>query len=808
MEITGILVLAADTLLTPVDQLSDELRRQLQATVGDYAVTRPSSRTLARIIDSDAARLLEEFRQPTTVVDAVIRYCNTYEEKPESTLDAAFPLLERLVDARLLVSTDSLEARSISPLLEIGSGFAGCEVLASIQVLEDTDLYRVKSKYGSLAALKLMRSAAVPEIARMFDREASILKHLDATVTPALLGAGKEQELGYLLLSWCDGDDCASVAARIRSTGDYAALQRLSIAILDAYAHLHAQGVIHSDIHPNNILVAADNRVNIVDFGLARCFGVENESSPGPRGGVGFFFEPEYANALRVAHHPPAPSLCGEQYALAALIYLLITGRHYVDFSLEKHEMLRQVAEDIPLTFMARGIPPWPYFEEVLAKALAKDPAQRFPSVAAFAKALNYVGPPLAPAISHDADPFPCSAGQQTLTRFLRRFDAGASLFRSGFIDAPRASITCGSAGIACALHRIACARQDPKILSLADLWCERASRDARLDDAWYCPEIEITDEIVGRISPYHTESGVHFIKAQIAHSMGDVVTQKHAIDNFIASSSRSACDNLDLTLGRSGVLLAASHLLGAVNSRSSAYSVINTDALRALGNTTLFSIWQQLDSYRPIPECRQLTYSGIAHGWAGIMYATLCWCQASSAEWPAHLEERLSQLESVAHYSGGRAWWSWKTVSEAHDHPGTYMTGWCNGTAGQVYLWLKAHSVLKDNRYFVLAEKAALHVAEADSSNGSLCCGLSGQAYALLALYQRNREKGLLRRAHEFAERAATVYRIRSIGFDSNSVDLRPDSLFKGEPGVAVLAADLEYPDTATFPAFEFIEF
>jgi hypothetical protein len=115
MEITGTFVMAADTVLRPVEDLSDELRRQVQATEGDYAVTRPNSRTTARIINGDAAKLLEEFRQPTSIVQAVIRYCSATKEDPELTLDAAFPLLERLVHARVLCSRPvpaSLASRS------------------------------------------------------------------------------------------------------------------------------------------------------------------------------------------------------------------------------------------------------------------------------------------------------------------------------------------------------------------------------------------------------------------------------------------------------------------------------------------------------------------------------------------------------------------------------------------------------------------------------------------------------------------------------------------------------------------------
>jgi serine/threonine protein kinase len=800
MEIAGTLVMAADTILLPVDQLSEELRRKVQADPGDYAVTRPNSRTLARIVDANAAKLLEEFRQPCTVVQAVIRYCTSTKEDPESILDGAFPMLERLVHAQLLVPIGSLSSKPIGPLLQPGSTFAGTEVVACLQALEDTNLYRVKDAQGNDAALKLKRSEAGPEIDHMFDREAFILKHLDASVTPTLLDDGRENELRYLLLSWCPGSDCASVAARFRSSGDRAALLRQSLAILDAYAHLHSQNVIHSDIHPRNILVDEDCSVRLVDFGLARIAGIENEFRRSQRGGVGHFFEPEYAIPARVGHHPPYSSVPGEQFALAALLYLLITGKHYVDFSLEKHEMLRQISEDGPLAFSARGLDPWPDVEKILVKALDKDPTARFTSVAAFADALRNVDQPSSPVISPDPGAVSYAAATAILTRFLERLDANAPLFQSGLATAPKTSVTYGSAGVACALHHIACARQDPKILSLADVWGERAARDTRLEDAWYCPEIEVTSDVVGRVSPYHTESGVHYIQSLIANSMGDVNTQQNALGSFIAAVSRTSCDSLDLTLGQSGILLAASHLLATADP-----SVAHFAALRDLGDTTLASIWQRLDSYAPIPECHQIRYTGIAHGWAGMLYATLCWCRATGTDLPAETGERLSQLATLAHHSGRQAKWSWSAANDAGDAHSLFWGGWCNGTAGQVFLWLAAQAALKDDLYSTLAEKAAWHAADTDTRNSSLCCGFPGQAYALLALYRSSGERAWLHRAQALAEKAALPYAEISVGRASEEVTFRPDSLYKGELGVAVLAADLERPDVSALPAFEF---
>ena len=124
MAITDSLILPADTIVVPVKELSEDVRRQVQAEDNDYAVTRPHSRTPSRIVDTDSAELLQEFRNPTTVVQAVLRFSKARKADPEQTLEEAFPMIERLVRARLLVEADSEEARRIRPLFEAGAKFA------------------------------------------------------------------------------------------------------------------------------------------------------------------------------------------------------------------------------------------------------------------------------------------------------------------------------------------------------------------------------------------------------------------------------------------------------------------------------------------------------------------------------------------------------------------------------------------------------------------------------------------------------------------------------------------------------------
>ena len=60
-------------------------------------------------------------------------------------------------------------------------------------------------------------------------------------------------------------------------------------------------------------------------------------------------------------------------------------------------------------------------------------------------------------------------------------------------------------------------------------------------------------------------------------------------------------------------------------------------------------------------------------------------------------------------------------------------MAGWCHGTAGHVWLWTAAHLALRDDSWARLAERAAWDVCATPQPTANLCCGLAGQAYALV---------------------------------------------------------------------------
>jgi hypothetical protein len=770
MAITDAILLSPDVILVPVAELPEEVRRRLPADGGDWAITHPRARTPSRLLDARSAELLEEFRSPRTIVDAVIRFSQARDLDPESTLVEAYPLLERLLAGGFLVAEGSDEAGGIAPTLAAGDRIAGFEVLECVQSLEDTELFLVRKDLRD-AALKIERSGADHRAREAFTREAAVLAQLDGQGAPRLLATGEDDGRQWLAVEWIPGVDAATAAAELRRRGDRPGLLALCRAVLAAYVRLHEGEVVHADVHPRNVLVGPAGEVHLIDFGLS--LGTEGEA-PG-RGGVAFYFEPEYARASQAGATTPAASAAGEQYAVAALLYLLLAGAPTHDFNLARDEMLRQLAEDPPLPFALRDVEPWPEVEPLLARALAKAPAERFASLGDLARALEAVEiprrrPPARPA------------AEALLARVLDRLGVDGDLFRDGPAQPPRASVTYGAAGIACGLYRIALAREDAGLLSLADLWAAKAET-TKGDEAFYRPDSRLVPEQLGRITPYHTASGVHAVRALLAKASGDPGSQREAVRAFVAAAD-APCANPDLTLGRSGVLLGAALLLESGGDPP--------PELRGLGDRLLAGLWEEIDALPPIAACPERANLGLAHGWAGYLYASLRWCRAAGVSLPAGLPARLDELADRAHPHGRGVRWRWYAESGAD--VGT-MAGWCNGSAGFVFLWTLAATALKEPRYGRLAEGAAWNAWEAPDSHGTLCCGLAGRAYALLNLYKRGGGDVWATRARELADRAAA-----SIERTAES----PDSLLKGAMGVAVLAADLARPEEAVFPFFE----
>ena len=789
------LVLPADVKLIPVEAYPKQTRSQFKYEPGDVAITRMRSRTPTKVINADLALLLEQFATEKTIVEAILYHSLGESLDPRELLDEAFPFILQLLGEKLLIPAGA-ETEETSVQLQRDDSVGDFTIVRPLQSLLDTELYQVRDQAGAVAALKLAKPSESTHIAFILAHEAEVLQYLDGAVSPRFIAQGTFDEQPYLVIEWCSGINAASAAADMRRSdkpGIRYEILDLCISILSAYAALHAQQVVHGDIHPGNILVDIDEKVRLIDFGLAR---VLDESAsfhePYP-GGVAFFATPESSKAALEKQRLPRANYLGEQYALAALLYHMFTGAHYLDFSLEEEVMRRQIANDAPLPFSHHHVADWPEVEAVLGKALSKDPGDRFDSVADMIEALKPIAARRRTADTTRIElPVVASNGaDQLVTEVLERVGWQSSLLADGLIRPPTASINYGAAGVGYFLYRVACTRNDPEALALADIWATRAEQLALDEDGFQNEEFDITPETVHTISPLHSPTGLYILRFLLAEAVGDEATQARALTAFVQAAG-DECDDLDLTLGKSSVLLHSAYLYQLLPDQKWAVD----SGLLALGNSLLEEIWNEVDGYAAVRYSDDLSNLGIAHGWAGILFATLRWCTITGTDFPEALETRLHQLSACIEYVGRGAEMPW----DLNMPTAGYMPGWCNGSTGHLFLWTTAYRVFEDAAYLDLAIRSAWNVWEAPRSGVNLCCGLAGRAYALLNLHRLTGDDAWFDRARELARQAAVNARRPQTG-DFEGFD---NSLYKGDVGVAALLVDLEDPARAAMPFFE----
>ena len=158
MTMTADLVLPEDVLLIPVADLDPELRDELGESEG-FALTRPRGRSSSSLVGPEVAELLSEFRSPSTVVAAVLRYSNRHGLDPRVTLDEAYPALSQCLGEGFLVPPDRSAASEIVASIAPGTTIAGATVGECIRVLDDTEVYRAMLPDDSPAALKITRES-------------------------------------------------------------------------------------------------------------------------------------------------------------------------------------------------------------------------------------------------------------------------------------------------------------------------------------------------------------------------------------------------------------------------------------------------------------------------------------------------------------------------------------------------------------------------------------------------------------------------------------------------------------------------
>lgn len=225
-------------------------------------------------------------------------------------------------------------------------------------------------------AVKLFRGDAAEQLQR-HEAEMRTLASLDHPNLVSVYDAGQTDDTDqpYLVMQLVDGHTLADELRDGPLPGERAA--RYGAALADALAYVHAQGFVHRDVKPANVLVAEDGRVHLADFGIARLVDSAHTTRTGEVLGTPAYFAPE-----QISNEPVGPS--ADVYSLGIVLIECVTG----------HRPFEGTAMEVAVARLARD-PEVPErlpagWRRLLRAMTARDAARR-PSAAKVADALRAI---------------------------------------------------------------------------------------------------------------------------------------------------------------------------------------------------------------------------------------------------------------------------------------------------------------------------------------------------------------------------------------------------------------------------------
>ncbi|MFC3744351.1 serine/threonine-protein kinase, partial [Paractinoplanes deccanensis] len=246
---------------------------------------------------------------------------------------------------------------------------------------------------GRTVAVKILLPALLdePGFAERFRGEARTMATINHPGVVDVYDYGSDQQLAFLVMEYVEGDALSRTLSRVGRLTP-ARTMALVAQAADALQAAHANGIVHRDVKPGNLLVRPNGTLVLTDFGIARSALVGQLTVAGSVLGTASYISPEQASG---AVATPASDV----YALGVVAYQCLSGHRPFDGATPLEIAMKHV-RDTPRP-LPGDIPPT--VRTIVDRAMAKDPSARWPSASAMAAVARQAAASLATTAAQPA---------------------------------------------------------------------------------------------------------------------------------------------------------------------------------------------------------------------------------------------------------------------------------------------------------------------------------------------------------------------------------------------------------------------
>ena len=247
-------------------------------------------------------------------------------------------------------------------------------------------VYRVEHTHiGKTMAMKLLHGelARDRDVVRRFRREAEAASRLSHPNTAQIFDFGSSEGMMYLVMELIEGRDLGELLREHPEGLDFGEAARIGVQVCASVAEAHAAGIIHRDLKPENVMLTqredGAHVAKVVDFGLAKLRDGSQSHTLTRAGaivGTPYFMSPEQIRGEDVDAR-------GDVYSIGAMLYKTITGTPPFNAQTPMGVLTKHLMDDLepPSQRAKKSLPA--VADEIVAKAMAREPEDRYPDVRA-----------------------------------------------------------------------------------------------------------------------------------------------------------------------------------------------------------------------------------------------------------------------------------------------------------------------------------------------------------------------------------------------------------------------------------------